>query len=64
MIARIRTSAKGTRLHPLQNELADLASINDAALPSSHATDDVAGMDPLTPDGVRVFAKKALEVLG
>jgi hypothetical protein len=64
MIRKIRECTMGTRLQPLQKSLTDLASINDAALPNHHATDDVAGMDPLTPEGVRIFAKKALEVLG
>jgi hypothetical protein len=64
MIAKIRASAAGTRLFPLQNKLAELTSINDASLPGHHATDDVPGLTPLTPDGVRLFAQKALDVLG
>jgi wobble nucleotide-excising tRNase len=64
MIAKIRDSAAGTRLYPLREKVADLVSINDASLPSHHATDDVPGMVPLTPDGVRLFAQKALQVLG
>jgi len=36
---------------------------NEAALPSHHASDDAPGMQPLSPDGVRVFAQKALDVL-
>lgn len=64
MIAKIRDSAPGSRLHALLTKLPELESINDAALPSHHATDDVPGMLPLTPDGVRLFAQKALDILG
>ena len=64
MIAKIRNSAPGSRLHPLKEKLPELVAINDAALPSHHAVDDVPGMDPLTPERVRVFATKALAVLG
>lgn len=64
MIAKIRGSAAGTRLYPLREKVADLVSINDASLPSHHATDDVLGMVPLTQEGVRLFAQKALAVLG
>jgi len=64
MIGKIKESGPGLRLHPLQVKLSDLEAINDASLPSHHATDDVPGMPPLTTEGVRVFAQKALEVLG
>jgi wobble nucleotide-excising tRNase len=64
MIAKIRDSAAGTRLYTLREKVADLVSINDASLPIHHATDDVPGMVPLTPEGVRLFAQKALAVLG
>ena len=64
MIGKIRDCAPGTRLHSLKTKLPDLVAVNDAALPSHHATDDVPGMPPLTPDGVRLFAQKALNVLG
>jgi wobble nucleotide-excising tRNase len=64
MIAKIRKSVPGSRLHPLKEKLPELVAINDAALPSHHAVDDVPGMDPLTPERVRVFAEKALTVLG
>lgn len=63
MIDKIRDSVPGSRLHELQTKLAELESINDASLPSHHATDDVPGMAPLTPEGVRLFAQKALKVL-
>ena len=43
--------------------MAELESINDAPLPSHHATDDVPGMTPLSLEGVRLFAQKALKVL-
>jgi wobble nucleotide-excising tRNase len=64
MIAKIRDSDKGSRLYALRANVSDLESINDASLPGHHATDDVPGMDPLTPEGVRIFAQKALNVLG
>ncbi len=64
LIAKIRTSGPGSRLNVLQAKLPELESINDASLPSHHATDDVPGMTPLTPEGVRLFAQKALDVLG
>jgi hypothetical protein len=64
MIAKIRDSVPGSRINVLLPKLPELVSINDAALPSHHATDDVPGMDPLTPEGVRLFAQKALDVLG
>ncbi len=63
MIGKIRISTPGTRLHPLHAKLDQLESINDAALPSHHATDDDPGMSPLTPEEVRLFAQKALKVL-
>jgi wobble nucleotide-excising tRNase len=63
MIGKIRVSAPGSRLDALKVKLPELVAINDAALPSHHATDDVPGMPPLTPDGVRLFAQKALDVL-
>ena len=64
MIAKIRSSISGSRLYALKTKLTDLESINDASLPSHHATDDVPGMPPPTPEGVRLFAQKALDVLG
>jgi len=64
MIAKIRESTPGSRLYTLQAKLPDLQSINDASLPSHHASDDVPGMPSLTPEGVRLFAQKALDVLG
>ncbi len=64
MIGKIRDSKAGSRIFALQDTLPELESINDASLPSHHATDDVAGMDPLTSEEVRLFTKKALDVLG
>jgi wobble nucleotide-excising tRNase len=63
MIAKIRDSDPGSRLDVLRASVPDLESINEASLPSHHATDDVPGMTPLTPEGVRLFAQKALDVL-
>jgi len=64
MINKIRESAAGSRLYMLLPKLPELISINDAVLSSHHATDDVPGMPPLTPEAVRLFAQKALDVLG
>ncbi len=64
MIATIRSSISGSRLYALKAKLPDLESINSASLPSHHATDDVPGMTLPTPEGVRLFAQKALDVLG
>jgi wobble nucleotide-excising tRNase len=64
MIKKIRGSGPGDRLEQLKSKLPDLEAINDASLPAHHATDDVPGMPPLTPSEVRVYAQKALEVLG
>jgi wobble nucleotide-excising tRNase len=64
MIAKVRDSASGSRLSALQAKVQDLEAINDASLPGHHATDDVPGMAPLTSEGVRLFAQKALDVLG
>jgi len=64
MIAKIRDSGPGSRLDELRTKVPDLESINDASLPGHHATDDVPGMTPLTPEGVRLFAQRALDVLG
>ena len=63
MLGKIRNSRPGSRLAVLQPKLEELATINDASLPSHHATDDVTGMDPLSPEGVRMFAEKALAVI-
>ncbi len=64
MIGKIRDSAPGSRLNALKVKVPSLEAINDASLPSHHATDDVPGMDPLTSAEVRLFAQKALDVLG
>lgn len=64
MIGKIREGNPGSRLCTLREKLAELESINDASLPSHHATDDVPEMDPLTAAEVRLFAQKALDVLG
>lgn len=64
MIQKIRDSPPGSRIDELKAKLPNLVAINDAALPIHHATGDVPGMPPLTPDGVRLFAQKALDVLG
>jgi wobble nucleotide-excising tRNase len=64
MLGKIRNGGTNPRLHTLANKLADLEAINDAALPDHHAADDVPGGEPLTADGVRMFAKKALDILG
>jgi wobble nucleotide-excising tRNase len=63
MIAKIRGSDPGSRLDALRANVPDLESINEASLPSHHATDDVPGMTPLTAEGVRLFAQKALDLL-
>lgn len=64
MIGMIRDSQPGSRLYELQNKLEQLEAINAAALPSHHATDDVPGMEPLSPEEVRLYTEKALAVLG
>ena len=64
MIAKIRDSAEGSRLCALKTQLPELVAINDASLPGHHASDDVPGMPQLTPEAVRIFAQKALDVLG
>lgn len=63
MIGKIRASQPGDALYILQGKLLELDAICDAGLPAAHATDDVAGMPPLTREEVRVFAQKALDVL-
>jgi hypothetical protein len=63
MIAKIRDSKSRSRLDRFRNALPDLEAINDAALPSHHASDDAPGIQPLSPDGVRLFAEKALNAL-
>jgi hypothetical protein len=63
MIGKIRNSAAGSRLEVLREKIPGLEAINEASLPSHHATDDVPGMDPMTPAEVRLFALKALDVL-
>jgi wobble nucleotide-excising tRNase len=64
MIAKIRESPPKSRLYTLQAKLPELEAINEASLPSHHATNDVPGLQPLTPDEVRLFAQKALDILG
>ena len=63
MIGKIRVAKSGSRLDRYRKILADLEAINDAALPDHHACDDAPGMDRLSPEGVRLFAEKALSVL-
>ena len=64
MIGKIRQSAPGSRVHGLADKLTILEAINDAALPSHHASDDVPGWEPSSPEAVRIFVQKALDVLG
>jgi len=64
MIGKIRDSAAGSRIYKLKSKLPDLEAINTAGLPSHHATGDVLAMPPLIPEAVRIFAQKALDVLG
>lgn len=64
MIDKIQKSIPGSRTHELQSRLDELDSINAASLPSHHATDDVPGMSPLSPEEVRLYVQKALKVLG
>jgi wobble nucleotide-excising tRNase len=63
MISKIRDSAPSSRLYGLQVKLSELEAINEAGLPSHHATDDVPGLEPLSPEEVRIFATKAVNVL-
>ncbi|MBE0418103.1 MAG: AAA family ATPase [Coriobacteriia bacterium] len=63
MIRKIREASPGERLHDLQGKLPELDAIADAGLPAGHATDDVAGMPPLSREELRIFAQKALDVL-
>lgn len=62
MIGKVKKCDNKSRLYALREKLPELESINNASLSSHHATDDVPGMDPLTPEEVRLFAQKALEV--
>ena len=63
MINKIRTSTPESLISKLKPKIPDLESINQASLSSYHATDDVPEMSPPTPEGVRLFARKALDVL-
>lgn len=63
MIRKIRESNAGDRLHELQPKLQELDALNTASLPAAHATDDVPGMPSLSPDEVRIYAAKALDLL-
>jgi wobble nucleotide-excising tRNase len=63
LIERIRQSQPGTRLYALVGKLPELEAINTGSLPSHHATDDVPNLSPLTPQGVRLYAEKALSVI-
>jgi wobble nucleotide-excising tRNase len=64
MIATIRQSEPGSRVHVLTDKLTDLDAINDATKPSHHASDDVPGWESLSAEEVRIFARKALQLLG
>lgn len=64
MIGTIRQSEPGSRVHGLTDKLPDLDAINDATLPSHHASDDVPGWKALSAEEVRLYARKALDVLG
>jgi wobble nucleotide-excising tRNase len=63
MIDKIRKSQPGSPLYSLLGKLTEFESINEASLPSHHATDDVPNMNPLSPKEVRLFAEKVLKVL-
>lgn len=63
MIGKIRDSADGSRVSALKDKIPVLEAINDAALPSHHASDDVPGWDTLTPAEVRQYARQALELV-
>lgn len=61
IIAKIRKSTSGSRLEVLKTRIPDLESINESSLPSHHASDNVPGMTPPTPEAVRLFAEKAFK---
>lgn len=63
MIGKIRDSKSGSRLDRFRKLLPELIAINDASLPSHHASDDALSMQPLSPSAVSLFAQKALDVL-
>jgi len=64
MIGKIRVCDPSSRLFAIKEKVSELEAINDASLPSHHATDDVPGMTPMAPADVRLFAQKALDILG
>lgn len=64
MIGTIRKYAADPRFKTLASKLAELESINNSSLPEHHAADDVPSGAPLTAEGVRIFARKALDILG
>ena len=64
MLEKIQKSAQGSRIYVLKEKLIEFEEINNASLPDHHASDDASHMVPLTPEGVRIFAEKALRVLG
>lgn len=63
MIKKIRESQPRFRLCKLKTKLTVLESINNASIPSHHAADNVPSMPPLTPEEVRIYTEKALDVL-
>jgi wobble nucleotide-excising tRNase len=63
MINKIRESESTCRLSGLKDKVSEFELLNKVSLADHHATDDVPGLDPLTPEGVRVFARKVLDIL-
>jgi wobble nucleotide-excising tRNase len=62
MIGKIKNASRGSRLKELEPKLRDLEELNDASLPSHHASDDVPDMPLPGRSEIRRYAKMALSV--
>ncbi|MDP2232728.1 MAG: hypothetical protein Q8K89_03760, partial [Actinomycetota bacterium] len=62
MIGKIRNAGRGSVLKELEPSLRDLEELNDASLPSHHASDDAIDMPMPTRKATRRYAEMALSI--
>jgi len=62
MIGKVKNAGRGSRLKALEPRLRDLEELNDASLPSHHASDDVLDMPLPGRKETRRYAELALTV--
>jgi wobble nucleotide-excising tRNase len=64
MISKITASQPGSKLESIKDKVPELNVINRSVLPPHHDMEPDLGVAELTPAEVRIFAEKAINVLG